>query len=92
MTTRSHRELQRKVTQRAGLTCAVPNVLQVEANPDDWEGYGPLPPEPSGEDTYKEGVARGHWDLRLTSFQKLMFIKSFQEEMVSATNSFCTFQ
>ena len=59
-------------------------VLQVYANAPDWDGYGPLPPEPTDEDQYTEGVARGHWDKRLTSFQKLMFIKSFQEERVSA--------
>jgi dynein heavy chain len=30
----------------------------------------------------KEGQVRGHWDKRLTSFQKLLFIKAFHEEMV----------
>ncbi|KAL8568337.1 Dynein heavy chain 6, axonemal [Nucella lapillus] len=56
--------------------------VEVNANPLDWDGYGPLPPEPKegADEEYQEGVARGHWDKRLTSFQKLMFIKSFKEE------------
>ncbi|KAK7497834.1 hypothetical protein BaRGS_00010968 [Batillaria attramentaria] len=54
---------------------------EIYANPIDWDGYGKMPPEPSGPgEPYTEGVVRGHWNIRLTDFQKLIFIKSFKEE------------
>ena len=60
---------------------------QVAANPKSHPDYGPLPPEPEprrhGDDPPKDdGKIKGHWDKRLTSFQKLIFIKAFQEEKV----------
>jgi len=62
-------------------------------NPETWKGYGPLPPPPvfDASENTKEGRAgvkkdselKGHWDLRLSSFQKLVFVKTFEEEKVS---------
>ena len=69
--------------------------LKVRANPDTWQGYEPLPPEPvfepaeeTGEDRpasakRSDSKLKGHWNLRLSSFQKLLFIKTFEEEKVS---------
>ena len=65
--------------------------LKVRANPDTWDGYEPLPPEPleePGEDRpasakRADSKLKGHWNLRLSSFQKLLFIKTFEEEKVS---------
>ena len=63
----------------------------MHANPPEWKGYGPLPPEPtiqqeeeSDENSKKvdDGKVKGHWNKRLTSFQKLVFTKAFQEEKV----------
>lgn len=77
---------------------------QVHANPEKDDDYGPLPPEPEPvqkgqqqEELQDDGKVKGHWDKRLTSFQKLMFIKVFKEEKVGAlsivsvnyTNLFC---
>ncbi|KAL5019828.1 hypothetical protein ScPMuIL_002720 [Solemya velum] len=59
--------------------------------------YGADPPEPQQatkksqmeEKEVDDGKVKGHWDLRLTSFQKLMFIKAFQEEKtIFATTEF----
>ena len=53
--------------------------VRVAANPDTSDSYGPEPPEPTGA----EGEdCKGHWDKRLTNFQKLMFINAFSEEKV----------
>jgi len=74
--------------------------VQVRANPDEWDGYGPLPPKPTLEQmedveaesrpaTHSSGrksemrSLRGHWNMRLTSFQRLVFIKTFEEEKVN---------
>ena len=56
----------------------------MHANPDEFEGYGPLPPEPQGEpgEVDESDDIKGHWDKRLTTFQKLMFIKIFKTEKV----------
>ncbi|KAG7458844.1 hypothetical protein MATL_G00224900 [Megalops atlanticus] len=57
--------------------------LKVSINPESWEGYvTDLPP--LSEDTKGEqsGAVRGHWDMRLGAFQKLILIKSFMEEKV----------
>jgi len=69
--------------------------LQVRANAEKWEGYGPLPPTPVFETSddaeegrpqsaavRKDSKLKGHWDLRLSSFQKLLFVKTFEEERV----------
>ena len=66
---------------------------QVYANPPDWDGYTdldpPPPPSPPLPTDGEEGGAqeapptlRGHWDKRLTSFQKLIMTKAFKEEKV----------
>lgn len=58
--------------------------LTVSANPVAWHGYGPVPPEPSTGEARQEsdeGI-KGHWNKRLTAFQKLIFIKIFKEELV----------
>jgi dynein heavy chain len=45
-----------------------------------------LPPEPAplqeGQEQEEDnsGAIKGHWDKRLTSFQKVMFVKVFKEE------------
>jgi len=56
-------------------------VFQVRANPETNEAYGPEPPEPSGEESNDDKV-KGHWNKRLSGFQKLIFVKAFQEEKV----------
>ena len=65
---------------------------QLYGNEEKDPAYGPAPsaPEPL-PDTVEEimqqqsaevaGV-KGHWDIRLTSFQKLLFVKAFREEKV----------
>ncbi|KAH3860157.1 hypothetical protein DPMN_023048 [Dreissena polymorpha] len=56
---------------------------KIQANPETDPGYGPVPDPPQeGEDKdiVDDGQVKGHWDKRLTSFQKLMFIKVFKEE------------
>lgn len=63
------------------------HVLQIYANPEKFDGYEAEPPEPKplkeGEEPPEyNGKTKGHWDKRLTSFQKLMFIKVFKEEKV----------
>ena len=68
--------------------------LQVNANPETSDIYGPEPPEPpplnedgEGQQQQDDGKVKGHWQKRLTDFQKLMFIKAFQEEKVSISIS-----
>lgn len=55
----------------------------ISANPAEFEGYGPVPPEPTGSEEVKEGQVVAHWDKRLTSFQRLIFIKAFKDEKVA---------
>ena len=56
---------------------------QFYANPEEDEGYGPVPPEPAEDNLAPtENSVNGHWDKRLNTFHKLMFIKAFKEEMV----------
>ena len=62
-------------------------VFKVRANPEKWNGYGPEPPAPTPHnaeegESIKEGQTKGHWDKRLSSFQKLLFTKAFHEDMV----------
>lgn len=59
--------------------------LEFSANPQDWEGYTepnppPLPSAPEEGDD--EPSICGHWDERLSSFEKLIMIKCFKEEKV----------
>ena len=69
------------------------NLFQVQVNPNEHPGYVKLPPEPEppsqtqdesrdGEQA-DDGKVKGHWQIRLNSFQKLIFIKAFSEEKVS---------
>lgn len=58
--------------------------LEIHANPQDWDGYTePNPPalQPASEEGDAPPVS-GHWDERLTSFQKLIMVKCFKEEKV----------
>ncbi len=69
-------------------------IHQIAANPPDWDGYtepDPPPPQPPKEEGRGEGEGEGeaevppitgHWDERLTSFQKLIMVKCFKEEKV----------
>ncbi|XP_071942686.1 dynein axonemal heavy chain 6-like [Antedon mediterranea] len=65
--------------------------LQVRVNPEKWAMYGPVPPpyvppqEADGEQAAQpvdDGKVKGHWNERLTSFQRLMMVKAFMEEKV----------
>ena len=72
---------------------------QIQMNPEDYEGYEDPPPyapppEPKeGEGAVAEGnveevpSVQGHWDKRLTAFQKLCLLKSFKEEEVSKNST-----
>lgn len=58
--------------------------LEIHANQQDWVGYTEPNPPPL-QSTVEEGEdvsMCGHWDERLTSFQKLIMIKCFKEEKV----------
>ncbi|XP_061765226.1 dynein axonemal heavy chain 6 [Nerophis ophidion] len=57
--------------------------FETSFNPEDWEDYvSTLPPfDPSKDENEQSGI-RGHWDERLSPFQKLVLIKSFMEEKV----------
>jgi len=73
--------------------------LKVRANPEKWKYYKPLPPPPvfeTPEEIEEEDrppaiknldKLKGHWDLRLTGFQKLIFVKTFEEEKVCYTST-----
>ena len=69
--------------------------IQIHANPQDWDGYTELnPPLPPAKDSTTEendmaemANITGHWDERLTSFQKLILIKCFKEEKVRDINN-----
>lgn len=57
--------------------------LEVDANPRNWDGYiESNPPFPPSVPEDEEHSICGHWDERLTSFQKLIMIKCFKEEKV----------
>ncbi|XP_012945211.2 dynein heavy chain 6, axonemal [Aplysia californica] len=60
------------------------------ANPEEDEGYVEVPPEPADDNLMpNENAVNGHWNKRLNSFQKLMFIKAFKEEFTTlAVNRF----
>ena len=65
--------------------------LQIKANPDEDPGYGPEPAEPDpaeDQEILDDGQVKGHWDKRLNSFQKLMFVKVFKEEKVRTDYSY----
>ncbi|XP_060586003.1 dynein axonemal heavy chain 6-like [Ruditapes philippinarum] len=55
----------------------------IRGNPETDDSYGPEPDAPDAaedQEIIDDGTVKGHWDKRLTSFQKLMFIKVFKEE------------
>ncbi|BFZ25685.1 hypothetical protein BsWGS_28724 [Bradybaena similaris] len=60
------------------------------ANPEKDDGYGGEPSEPSEENPLVgETSVKGHWNKRLSNFQKLMFVKAFKEELTTlAVNKF----
>ncbi|XP_019622649.1 PREDICTED: dynein heavy chain 6, axonemal-like [Branchiostoma belcheri] len=70
--------------------------LEVRLNPNEWDGYGPeppayVPPEEGQEAVHEEGKVKGHWNDRLTSFQKVIMVKCFMEEkVVFAVTDFVT--
>ncbi|XP_059155726.1 dynein axonemal heavy chain 6-like isoform X2 [Physella acuta] len=54
------------------------------ANPETYEGYEGEPAEPPDDNLMpSETKVNGHWNKRLNSFQKLMFVKAFKEEMTT---------
>ena len=55
----------------------------MRANPEEYDGYIEPPPF-NAEEPPTEGPI-GHWDERLTDFQKLIMVKVFLEEKVSFT-------
>ena len=67
--------------------------MVVHANPETYDGYGPEPAKPDppskkveGEEEQEEqydGKVKGHWNVRLVGFQKLVFVKVFAEEKVT---------
>ena len=61
----------------------------MNANPAESKDYGPEPAVPTQQQVQEElekdddgSSIKGHWQERLSSFQKLVFIKAFQEEKV----------
>ncbi|XP_074661680.1 dynein axonemal heavy chain 6-like [Tubulanus polymorphus] len=56
--------------------------LLIAANPTESPSYGPMPPEPTADEDPNSDAVRGHWNKRLSSFQKLIFIKTFRDEKV----------
>ena len=58
--------------------------LTVNANPAEWDKYGPLPAAPKPDEEVPEGQTKGHWNERLSTFQKLVFIKAFKDEKASS--------
>ena len=66
--------------------------LDVQVNPKDWEGYMEEEKEEEkkrcshdeadNEEEVEPQMPRGHWDDRLTMFQKMCMIKCFREEKV----------
>ena len=60
---------------------------KARGNPESLDSYGPEPPEPTEEElmavTEDDGKVKGHWNKRLSSFQKLLVVKVFLETKVS---------
>ncbi len=71
-------------------------LFKIFANPENYEYPEPHPPvpptppptteEPTEEDNEDTPTIIGHWDTRLSTFQKLVLIKSFREEKVHRNN------
>lgn len=73
------------------LSTHVSHPIKVRVNPVDWEGYTEPnppapPPPPSGEEaalsSEETAPLIGHWNDRLTEFQKLIMVRIFKEEKV----------
>lgn len=59
--------------------------LEVTVNPEQWEGYvTTLTPYSEDTSSEKQSQVKGHWNQRLSAFQKLILIKSFMEEKVKS--------
>ena len=68
----------------------------MHVNPVVWDGYTepnpPAPPPPSSNDETttqppedkEEAPLIGHWNERLTEFQKLIMVRVFREDKVSS--------
>jgi len=56
-------------------------LTKVRANPEEYSEYVEPPSYNPDEEPSKEGPI-GHWDERLTDFQKLIMVKLFLEEKV----------
>ena len=64
--------------------------LKVNVNPADWDGYtepNPPPPPPVKDDAEAKSADEaapviGHWNERLTEFQKMIMVRIFKEEKV----------
>ncbi|XP_078448652.1 dynein axonemal heavy chain 6 [Lampetra planeri] len=54
--------------------------LEIRLNPEAWEGSMKEPPHFTEE--VSEHAIQGHWNERLSEFQKLVLVKSFMEEKV----------
>mgnify|MGYP000246454422 CR=1 FL=1 len=53
-------------------------ISQIRANPETDPDYGKEPDAPQegeDDDILDDGTTKGHWNMRLSSFQKLMFIR-----------------
>lgn len=55
--------------------------FQTPFNPERWTNYVTKLP-PYDESAEKKPGVRGHWNRRLTTFQKLILVKGFFEEKV----------
>ena len=64
--------------------------VQIYANPVEYETYGAEPAPPTAGERERDRDdkrVRGHWNTRLTSFEKLVFIKVFTEKQVTAAQT-----
>ena len=62
--------------------------LKVRLNPAESPSYMPPTPEPDPSELQPTKHFKGHWNVWLNDFQKLVFIKSFKEEKVHYNNDF----
>src|SRR5690349_12237495 len=67
-------------------------ICQVRANPELlselYTTYQPAEPGSAEEADAPPDGAKGHWDKRLTDFQKLIFVKTFTEDKVRDVHLF----
>nr|CAB3238690.1 dynein heavy chain 6, axonemal-like [Phallusia mammillata] len=77
---------------RTPIYCAL-GELEIRLNPEKWENYStPDPPAYVRPPTPDEGDEKvddniGHWEEKLTMFQKLILVKIFKEEKVVSTTT-----